>query len=116
MIKMLFFLKRRADVSAAEFHRYWREEHGPLFVKSTVARRYCVRYEQNHASPENSEFGGLEFDGISVMWFRSIDDLDAMRADAEYREVVVRDGETFIDMTAAKVMLTLHEEPFAISA
>jgi uncharacterized protein (TIGR02118 family) len=111
---MLFFLKRRPDVSAEEFHRYWREKHGPLFAKSAVARRYCVRYEQNHAIPENTEVGGLEFDGISVMWFRTVEDLDAMRADPEYREVVVRDGEAFIDLMAAKVMLTRDEEAFAI--
>jgi hypothetical protein len=47
---------------------------------------------------------------------RASEDLDAMRADPEYREVVVRDRESFIDMSAAKVMLTLGEERFAVPA
>src|SRR5688572_5884761 len=67
MVKMLFFLKRRPDLSAAEFHRYWSEQHGPLFANSAAARRYVVRYEQHHTAPENGDVGGLEFDGFSVM-------------------------------------------------
>jgi len=115
MVKMFFFLKRRPEISAAEFRRYWSEEHGPLFSQCAAARRYCVRYEQNHAAPDNIGLGGLEFDGVSVMWFRSVEDFDAMRADPEYREVVVGDGEKFCEPTATKLMMTLNEEPFAIA-
>jgi uncharacterized protein (TIGR02118 family) len=115
MVKMLFFLKRRPDLSAAEFHRYWSERHGPLFANSAAARRYVVRYEQHHAAPENGDVGGLEFDGFSVMWFRGLEDLQAMRADPDYRDLVVRDGDNFLDMTAAKVLLTHEPEQFTIA-
>ena len=30
MIKLSFAVRRRADIEPAEFHRYWRDEHGPL--------------------------------------------------------------------------------------
>ena len=30
MVKLVFCLHRRADIDEAEFHRYWREVHGPL--------------------------------------------------------------------------------------
>jgi hypothetical protein len=77
MVKMLFFLKRRPEISRAEFHRYWSDQHGPLFSNSAVARRYIIRYEQNHTAPENAEIDGLDFDGFSVMWLRSVDDVHA---------------------------------------
>jgi uncharacterized protein (TIGR02118 family) len=115
MVKVFYFLKRRSDISPAEFHRYWRDHHGPMFTSSAIARRYCVRYEQNHATAENAEIGADEFDGVSVMWFRSVEDVHAMRADSEFREVVVADGEHFLDTTATKVMLTFAEEPVVIA-
>ncbi|MGO9335733.1 MAG: EthD domain-containing protein, partial [Acidimicrobiales bacterium] len=30
VVKLVFCLHRRSDVDEAEFHRYWREVHGPL--------------------------------------------------------------------------------------
>ena len=35
MLKVFYFFKRRSDISADEFHRYWRDEHGPLFCEGT---------------------------------------------------------------------------------
>jgi uncharacterized protein (TIGR02118 family) len=116
MVKMFYFLKRQAEMSPAEFHRYWREQHGPLFCNTSVARRYVLRYEQNHAAPETVGIGPEDFDGVSVMWFRSVDDVYAMRADPEYRDVVVADGNKFLDLPATQMMMTLPEEPFGIAA
>jgi uncharacterized protein (TIGR02118 family) len=116
MVKMFYFFKRRADMSSDEFHRYWREHHAPLFCKTGIARRYVVRYEQNHTTPENAGVAGDDFDGVSVMCFRSVDDVHAMRADPEFRDVVLPDGEKFIDGAATKLLMTFAEEPFAIAA
>ena len=115
MVRMFFFLNRRPDVSPEEFHRYWREHHGPLFCRNPAAQQYVVRYEQIHAAPQDHEHGGGAFDGVTVMWFNSVEDVTAMRADPAYREVVA-DGHNFIDMTVAKVLLTDDEESFAIRA
>jgi uncharacterized protein (TIGR02118 family) len=115
MVKMFYFLKRRPDLSPAEFHQYYREQHGPLFCNSAASRRYVLRYEQNHTAPENAGIDGDDFDGISVMWFRSVDDVHALRANPEYRDVVVTDGANFIDLPATKVMMTLSEQTFGIA-
>ena len=106
-------MKRRPDVSREEFHRYWREHHGPLFCENAAARRYVVRYEQIHAVIENDELGADDFDGVSVMWFNVVADLIAMRAHPAYAEVV-SDGHNFIDMTNAKVLLSDAEEVFDV--
>jgi uncharacterized protein (TIGR02118 family) len=114
MVKLFYFFKRRPELSAEEFHRYWREQHGPLFCNTSLARRYVVRYEQNHTAGDNDGMGGDDFDGVSVMWFQSVDDVNAMRADPEFREVVLPDGNKFINPTTTKIVLTLAEESFDI--
>ena len=116
MVKAMWFLKRRSDVSQADFHRYWRETHGPLNCNSPAARRYVLRYEQNHATPENATMSDDEFDGASVMWFRSIEDYEATFADPEYQNVVMADGENFLDRTATKQLVCFAEELFDIPA
>jgi uncharacterized protein (TIGR02118 family) len=111
----VLLLETTPDLSPEEFHRYWREQHGPLFCNSAIARRYCLRYEQNHATPENADIGGDEFDGVSVMWFRSVDEVNAMRADPEFRDVVVADGDKFLDGAATKLMISFAEEPLIVA-
>ena len=39
MIKVIFCLRRRADMSLEDFQRYWREVHGPLVAKHRQALR-----------------------------------------------------------------------------
>jgi hypothetical protein len=50
------------------------------------------------------------------MWFRSVEDIEAMYADAEFQGVLIPDGEKFIDREATKRLLTLAEEPFQMHA
>jgi hypothetical protein len=43
MIKLVFVIRRREDLSPEEFHRYWLEEHGPLARSLRRARRPALR-------------------------------------------------------------------------
>jgi uncharacterized protein (TIGR02118 family) len=115
MVKSIWFLKRRSDMSPVDFHRYWRDQHGPLFCNSSAARRCVLRYEQNHATPENAAMSDDDFDGASVMWFRSIEDSQAMFADPEFQNVVIADGENFLDPTATRQLVCFAEESFDIA-
>jgi uncharacterized protein (TIGR02118 family) len=111
VVKFICFLKRRADMSSEDFHRYWREHHGPLFLSSRPAQRYALRYEQNHAIPESSAVTPDDYDGMSIMWFRSVEDFQAMFADPEFAPVL-EDGNEFLDAAATKQLLTYTEESF----
>jgi len=78
-VKNVEFVVRRRDLAVAEFHRYWREHHGPLAARITPIRCYV----QSHSidDPESRAY-----DGIASTWF---DDTAAMRISAttaEYRE------------------------------
>ena len=115
-VKAIWFLKRRPDMSPDDFHRYWREDHGPLFCNAGPAQRYVTRYEQNHATPENGAMSGddfVEYDGVSIMWFRSVEDMQTMFADPGFTHVL-DDGDNFLDRTATQQIVTFAEEPFAL--
>ena len=118
MVKAFWFLKRRSEMNSDDFHRHWREQHGPLFCNNAAAQRYVTRYEQNHAVPENHALSGddyEEYDGISIMWFRSVEDFQAMFADPAFAPVL-EDGDQFVDGTAMKQIFTFVEEPFAVGS
>jgi uncharacterized protein (TIGR02118 family) len=78
MIRIVFLLRRKPELSLAEFHRYWREEHGPL-VASHAQRIAALRYVQVHRldDPVNERAaqarGGMEppYDGVAELWWES---------------------------------------------
>jgi uncharacterized protein (TIGR02118 family) len=81
VIKLLFCLRRRADVSPEAFHRYWRDTHGPLVARHAATLR-IRRYLQSHTidSPTAralavSRGGGEPFDGVAELWWDSEADL-----------------------------------------
>ena len=82
MIKMIFCLKRRPDLTREEFQRYWREEHAPL-VKRHAASLGVRRYVQSHTVSEAplamvSEVrasAGRDFDGVAELWWDNVDSL-----------------------------------------
>ena len=49
MIVITFLLRRRPELSAVEFHAYWRDRHGPL-VASRAGALGIRRYMQLHAT------------------------------------------------------------------
>jgi hypothetical protein len=54
-----------------------------------------------------------EYDGVSIMWFRSVEDMQAMFADPDFAPVL-EDGERFVDVAATMQIVTSAEEPFAL--
>jgi uncharacterized protein (TIGR02118 family) len=114
VIKLSFAVRRRADVDPAEFHRYWRDEHGPL-VRSLQPVLGIRRYVQTHRmeTPLNEALrasrGGLEpFDGVAELWW---DDLDALVAatstpeGAAAGQRLLEDETKFIDLERSALWL-----------
>ncbi|MEZ5169335.1 MAG: EthD domain-containing protein [Acidimicrobiia bacterium] len=122
MIKLIALVKRNPALSREEFHRHWREHHGPLIRDSEAANRYVLRYEQNHRLDDDYErdgtgigdagFDGQSFDGLAVQWFRSVDDFWAMVADPDYQAEVGPDEQHMLDFAATVFLLTDEEETF----
>lgn len=114
-------LRRRDDVAPEEFHRYWREEHGPL-ARGLLEPLNLRRYVQTHTldTDLNAQLatarGTVEaFDGVAELWWDSLDDLLAVlgsekgqRANAE----LAADEARFIDLERSSLFLTEEQVVF----
>ncbi len=107
MIKMVYCLRRRPELSREEFQRYWRETHAPLVQKHAQAlnlRRYVQVHTSEH--PVNDALresrGAMEpYDGVAELWWDSADSMATAMASAEGRkagQALLEDEKRFIDL------------------
>ncbi len=75
MVKLVYCLRKRADISSEELYRYWLNDHGPLVRKFAEAIK-AKKYVQSHTvAPEVNEVfrasRGLAqpYDGITEVWW-----------------------------------------------
>jgi len=114
VIKLTFAVRRRSDVEPAEFHRYWRDQHGPL-VRSLQSVLGVRRYVQTHRMETTlndllrASRRALEpFDGVAELWW---DDLDALVAATSSPEgsaagrTLLEDEARFIDLEHSALWL-----------
>ena len=117
MIKLVFCLRRRDDLSREEFQRYWREQHGPL-VRSHAEALGIRRYVQVHSIDDEislaiaGERGSPQpYDGVAELWFDDIEGANRAFNEPRYLEVVRPDELKFVDLERCVSMLT---EEFAV--
>jgi uncharacterized protein (TIGR02118 family) len=109
MVKVSVLLKRRPGMSAAEFHRYWKDVHGPLLLGTPELMHHVRRYVQCHSIAES--FSGTPgaaspFDGIAELWGDSVDDVRRGLAEPRYLERIRPDEEKFLDLPNCVFMVT----------
>src|SRR4051812_16260781 len=122
MIKLVFCLRRRPELSREEFQRYWLEEHGPL-VKSKAEVLRIKRYVQVHSLPADanvplraSRGAPEEFDGVAELWWESSEDLAASSSTPEGRAAgreLLEDERKFIDLERSPLWLAEEHEVIA---
>src|SRR5262245_51671237 len=114
MIKLVYVVRRRSDLSFRDFSQRWLK-HGELVARVARAVRAC-RYAQSHAieTPLNEKLAqsrGLNeaCDGITEVWWESLDELVAGMSTPEgaaaHRELLEDEGE-FIDFSRSSIVLT----------
>ena len=101
MIKMVFMVHRRPDLSAEEFSNYWRVEHAAIARTLPGLRKYI----QNHAEPA-PDGTAPPYDGFAEMWFDDTEALNAALATDEGKATLADTG-NFIDLES---MLTFSVE------
>lgn len=102
MVKLIVCLKRKSGMSEAEFHRYWKDVHGPLVKSVPEFMRYVRRYVQSHTvSPTIPGFATppAPFDGVAELWFDSLEDVRKAYAEPRFHEVLLPDGVKFFDVS-----------------
>jgi uncharacterized protein (TIGR02118 family) len=113
MLKIVICMKRRPDMSRAEFLRYWKEDHAKV-VTEVAAAMGMRRNVHNHtiATPIDERLRrgrGAEmddYDGVAESWFDSLDALVAATSSEEGRRAAARlaeDEARFIDFSRSRI-------------
>ncbi|MEE1765185.1 EthD domain-containing protein [Streptomyces sp. SP18BB07] len=115
-VKLVCALRRREDLSAAEFYRYWLYDHGPHATKQ-IKKLGGYRYVQSHTN--NSDLNllftasrgqvGRAFDGVTEVWFPSREALVKALASPQGAEANLRlaeDERNFIDLPRSSYFFT----------
>jgi hypothetical protein len=120
MIRLVFLLRRRADVSAEDFQAYWSEQHAPL-VDSHRSDLGIQRYIQSYriddprAELMASSRGGMEqpYDGVAELWYTSeqaMFDIGKSSVGIRAGRALLDDERQFIDLTQSPLWVA-HEHP-----
>ena len=119
LVKLVYCVRKRDDMSGDEFRRYWLERHGPLVRSLWESGRFpgMVRYVQSHTDLEASESVRASrgakppYDGITEVWMdpsRQGGDAATQAASAEAGKILLDDESKFIDFANSAVFMT-HE-------
>ncbi len=105
MIKGIATARRKAGMGEADFHRYWRQTHGPLALKMSKLRRYV---QSHRIAPDLPGFETCPYDGVAEIWFDDLATLQNMPNDPEYTQYAQADEPNFVDMDSL-IFLATHE-------
>lgn len=99
MIKSVVLLKKRSDLSFADFTEHWRNRHPQLVLQLPGIRRYVQSHIAQQIQPQPAPF-----DGIGEAWF---DDEAALRAvrDSEAFARLLADEANFLDTSVRPALL-----------
>jgi uncharacterized protein (TIGR02118 family) len=111
VIKLVFCLRRRPELTAEAFQAYWREQHGPLvrrLAPTLKIRRYVQSetvFDPQLAAPVAARGAEVApYDGVAELWWDDLEALVSVGASAEGRAAgreLLADERRFIDMEAS---------------
>ena len=105
MVKLIYCISKKPEMSVEQFQTYWRGTHAPIAARIPGLRRYV----QCHVVPELYDRPNAPpFDGAAELWF---DDLDAMRGAMRSPEVAaaLEDEKNFIDHSRVASFVTIEK-------
>jgi uncharacterized protein (TIGR02118 family) len=115
MIKLVYCVRRRPNLSREDFRKYWLEKHGPL-VRSQAGTLRAKRYVQSHLldTPFNTiarkTRGTAEpYDGITEVWWDSTRELVLAGMTSkgwEANRLLAEDEARFCDLPHCSVFFT----------
>lgn len=115
MIKLVYCLHRRADLSFEEFSRYWRNEHAAL-VRRHAPLLGVVRYVQSHATAPEANEALREarellhpYDGIAEIYFKDLESMEKAHMSAaaeEAQQQLTEDEDKFLDRKRSCLFVT----------
>ena len=124
-VKLVYCIRKNPSMTKQEFHKYWREDHEKL-VKSFVKALNADKYVQSHTMdiPLNEAIMngrgmlGEPYDGITEIWWESIDKLLETLNMEEFQkasEKFIADEAIFIDLKNSCAFMTEENIAFDFS-
>ena len=122
MIKVIYCLRRRADLSPEAFQQHWRDIHAPLVQRHRAAlgiKRYVqVRTDPGALTRRLGAFrgSGEPFDGVAEIWYESREALEAVGRTAEGRSAsrdLLEDERRFVDIPGSSIWIGEETEIIA---
>jgi uncharacterized protein (TIGR02118 family) len=101
MIKLVYCITKRPDLTDMEFFDYWKTIHGPIGARIPGLRRLV----QSHVIVGQPELRAPDFHGMAELWFDDLAALDAARQSPEWRASTA-DEANFIDPTRVALFVT----------
>ena len=101
MIKVVYFFKRRPEMSVEAFQEHWGTTHARLITALPGIRRYV----QNHTLPSAYRKGEPAFDGVAESWFDDTGAMKALASSPQYAAVLT-DEPAFIDHASMGSIIT----------
>jgi hypothetical protein len=105
--KIALLMKRRPDISVAQFRDYYETRHAPLATKySQGIVRYVRRYLDPQPHPETGPGGELPYDVITELWFADKAVYDATLAyitTAIMPDEIIADERNLFDRSSFKI-------------
>ncbi len=110
MIRLSYFIRKRADLSDGDFRALWLERHAALVAGRASALR-IRRHVQSLVLPEDPvaqmlqqiyATGGQPYDGVAHFWWKSAEDLEEALTTAEGRQAadaLAEDERGFVDFS-----------------
>lgn len=115
MLKFVYCVRRRPDISPEAFQKYWLEKHGPLVRKYAPAMR-AKRYVQSHtldtplnAAAQQPRGTKPPYEGITELWWDSLEDLlEALNTPEcqQANRILAEDEARFCDLPNCSVFFT----------
>ena len=122
MLKLVYVIRKRADISEKDFHEYWLKQHGPL-VRSFAKSMRAKKYVQSHTVHEDAgkQIRGTRpgmketYDGITEVWWDSVEDFSSggtAEESAKAGRALLEDESKFIDFERSSIFFTEEHEIF----
>ena len=130
MIKFVYCICKRVDLSNEEFRTFWKDKHGP-YIRSLAKTLRAKKYVQSHTvdTPLNEEIiksRGLDtppYDGVTEIWWDSMDEFVASvstpEGQAAAQQYILGSDvaeANFVDFSKSRAFLTEEHVVFDFSS
>lgn len=106
MIKGIGLVPKKKDISEAQFHRHWREIHGPLALRIKALRRYVQSHRMSEGVPG---FDDVPYHGAAEIWFDDLEGIAKLGDNPDYIEGAWADEPNLFEQDQIRFLATREE-------